>query len=178
MLINKRLSQYYKKDTFFSWTILVFSYSFRRSIPVYSTNAYTRALICTRSIDLYFSKRDFACLISSLAFMFFLYQTASTAANCNQTTDTVLPNGITHVLMDFINCKPNISNTFCRSQYDAYDIKDEHPSTFRIKLWWCTPMASSKTQIWFARSVEVRTSKRLQRTESCHPACTPLVSQD
>jgi len=75
MLIKKRLSQYDMKDIFFSWTTLVFSYSFRHSIPVYSTNAYIRTSTCTRSIGLYFSKRDFACLNSSLAFMFFLYQT-------------------------------------------------------------------------------------------------------
>lgn len=41
MLINKRLSQYYMNDISFSWTIPVFSYSFRRSIPIYSTKAYT-----------------------------------------------------------------------------------------------------------------------------------------
>jgi len=80
--------------------------------------------------------------------------------------------------MDFIQYKPSISNTFFRSQYDAYDIKDERPSTFHIKLRWCTPMASSKTQIWSARSVEVRTPKLLQRIEFGHPACRPLVCQD
>ena len=58
MLINKRLNQYYLKRHIFSWTILVFSYNFRRSIPVYSTNAYIYIYI--RSTGLYFSKRDFA----------------------------------------------------------------------------------------------------------------------
>jgi hypothetical protein len=63
--------------------------------------------------------------------MFFLFQFTFTAAKCNHTTGTVLPKGITRVLIDFLKCKPNISNTFCRSQYDAYDIKDERPSCHR-----------------------------------------------